>query len=215
MTLWKWSQTAVNNDIIDSTINLAEGQAPSTLNNSGRSIMAAVAKYRDDMSGWITTSGTSTAYTISSYQGLTALTDKFAISFTPHVDCGAAPTFQVDGQTAKPLIPYHGATFVGGELKGGGVYTCVYNASNAEYVVDGFNATSYGSNNADLASIHGLGSSGSVGILRKTAANTYALDSGTTAIIFEKDGNGTVLSTGIMGDSQVPFAALKEILATA
>jgi hypothetical protein len=60
--------------------------------------------------------------------------------------------------------------------------------------------------NPDLVSIHALGAGGTTGVLKKTAANTYALDNGTTALIFEKDFNGNVLATGVLGEMQVPFA---------
>jgi hypothetical protein len=56
-----WSQTAANNATADSTVNYAEGQAPSSLNDSARAAMASVAKFRDDTNGSITTGGTSTA----------------------------------------------------------------------------------------------------------------------------------------------------------
>ena len=138
MTLWKWSQTAASNSNSDSTINFAENQAPSTYNDSSRSAMAAIAKARDDWAGNITTGGTSTAYTVSTSQVITSLQDKFRVAFTLHTDCGAAPTLAVDSQTAKPLRPYSGTDFVGGELKGSGVYTATYNASNGEWIVVGY-----------------------------------------------------------------------------
>jgi hypothetical protein len=62
MTLYKWSQTAS----ADATINWAEGQAPSSVNDSARAMMAATAKYRDDIAGAIVTTGTSTAYAVHS-----------------------------------------------------------------------------------------------------------------------------------------------------
>jgi hypothetical protein len=57
MTLYKWSQTAPLDAIADSTINWAEGQAPSSINDSARTMMAATAKYRDDIAGAIVTGG--------------------------------------------------------------------------------------------------------------------------------------------------------------
>jgi hypothetical protein len=215
MTLYKWSQTATSNDVIDSTINWAENQAPSTINNSARAVMAAVAKFRDDLSGSITTGGTSTAYTVTSNQVITANTDKFYVGFVPHVTCGATVTLSVDGQTARPLRPYHNTEFLGGELQIGGAYSAVYSVANAEWIVDSYfgnmMTTGAGGNFAttypDLVSAHAQGAGGTLGVLRKTAANTYALDQGTTAIMFEKDGNTNVLATGIMGDAYCPFAA--------
>ena len=66
MTLYKWSQTASADATADSTINWAEGQSPSSVNDSARGMMAAVSKYRDDTSGALITGGTSTAYTLIS-----------------------------------------------------------------------------------------------------------------------------------------------------
>ena len=51
MTLYKWSQTASADATADSTINWAEGQAPSSVNDSARAMMAATAKFRDDIAG--------------------------------------------------------------------------------------------------------------------------------------------------------------------
>ena len=69
MTLYKWSQTAAWDATADSSINWAEGQAPSSVSDFCRAMMAATAKYRDDIAGAIVTSGTSAAYAVSSYQG--------------------------------------------------------------------------------------------------------------------------------------------------
>lgn len=44
MALKDWSETAANNDDADVTINWAEGQAPSTVNGSARSMMAVIKK---------------------------------------------------------------------------------------------------------------------------------------------------------------------------
>lgn len=45
MALWQWSTTAANNATADPSINWQEGQAPSTVNDSARAMMAAVATW--------------------------------------------------------------------------------------------------------------------------------------------------------------------------
>lgn len=45
MALWQWSTTAANNATADPSINWQEGQAPSTVNDSARAMMAAVAEW--------------------------------------------------------------------------------------------------------------------------------------------------------------------------
>jgi hypothetical protein len=70
-------------------------------------MMAATAKYRDDIAGAITTGGTSTAYTVTSYQVFDTLAhmNGALIAFTPHVTNGATVTLNVDSLGAKPLRP--------------------------------------------------------------------------------------------------------------
>ena len=67
--LQTWSKTAGSNATADSSINWAEGQAPSSINDSARAMMARIAEWRDDISGALTTSGSSTAYAVSSNRG--------------------------------------------------------------------------------------------------------------------------------------------------
>jgi hypothetical protein len=65
-----WSATAALNGSVDPTVSFQEGQAPSSLNDSARALMAGMANYRDDTSGrGNSTGGSSTAYTLSSHQG--------------------------------------------------------------------------------------------------------------------------------------------------
>jgi hypothetical protein len=109
MSFWKWSRTAGTNATADGSINWAEGQAPSSVNDSARAMMAAAAKFRDDIAGAIVTGGTSSAYTVSSYQVFDTLAhlDGGMIAFSPHTTSAATPpngvTLNVDGLGAKPL----------------------------------------------------------------------------------------------------------------
>jgi hypothetical protein len=92
MSFWKWSRTAGTNATADGSINWAEGQSPSSVNDSARAMMAAAAKYRDDIAGAIITGGTSTAYTVASYQVFDTLAhlDGAMIAFAPHTTSGAS-----------------------------------------------------------------------------------------------------------------------------
>src|ERR1700742_4482075 len=105
MTLYKWSQTASADATADGTINWAEGQAPSTVNDSARAMMAAAAKYRDDIAG-VTTGGAATAYTVAPNQAFDSLAnmDGKIVALVPHVTSGAGPvTLNVDGLGARAL----------------------------------------------------------------------------------------------------------------
>jgi hypothetical protein len=133
MTFWSWSKTASSNATADATINWAEGQAPSTVNNSARAMMAALAKYRDDMAG-VTTAGTSTAYTLTSNQVFTSLTPALngkLIGVIPHATCGLNPTLNVDGLGAKALRNSPGVAVATGQLIAGTSYLFVYKDADA------------------------------------------------------------------------------------
>lgn len=138
-----WSQTAASNSNADSSINWAEGMAPSAVNDSARATMASVAKWRDDLSGSITTSGTSTAYTVTSNQGL-ALTAGYVIAFVPHATNGATVTLNVDSLGAKPLRSAPGVELPAGALILGTPYAATYATSNSgEWILQGFYGNPY------------------------------------------------------------------------
>ena len=120
-----WSQTAAANATADSTINWAEGMAPSAVNDSARATMASVAKWRDDTSGSILTTGTSTAYAVTSSQGI-ALAAGNVVAFSPHVTNGATVTLNVDGNGIKPPRSAPGAELVAGFIIQGTPYVAVF-----------------------------------------------------------------------------------------
>jgi microcystin-dependent protein len=133
MSFWKWSRTAANNATADGSINWAEGQAPSTVNDSARAMMAAAAKYRDDVSGSLATGGTSTAYTLTTNQAFDSLANMngATLAFTAHVTNGAAATLNVDGLGAKAINYASGSAVPAGALVAGTIYRAIYvNASN-------------------------------------------------------------------------------------
>lgn len=145
MTLYKWLQTASADANADPTINWAEGQAPSSVNDSARAMMAATAKYRDDIAGAIVTSGTSTAYTVSTYE----VFDSFAhlngqmVAFSPHTTNGATVTLNVDGLGAKPLRTSPGVELLAGMIIQGTPYVATYNNGDGAFYLRGFFGNPY------------------------------------------------------------------------
>ncbi len=140
MTFWKWSRTASSNATADSTCPFPEGMAPSAVNDGVRGLMAAAAKYRDDLAGAIATAGTSTAYTVFSYQGFDTLAHLggLAIAFTPHTGNGATVTLNVDGLGARPLRSAPGVELPAAVLVQGTPYVATYNATDGAFYLQGF-----------------------------------------------------------------------------
>lgn len=203
MGIETWSKTANTNATADASINLRESQAPSTYNNAARGIMAGIAEFRDDIGGGLDTAGTTSAYTLTTNQGyasLSVLQDKLIV-FTPHANNAGTCTLAVDGLTAKPLRPKPGVEFSQNQLVLGVPYIASYNGT--EIVVFG-SLGNILADNPDLIAIEAL--AGTTGMLKKTAANTWALDDGTGVISVSIDNNGTVIPTGVVADKQIPFA---------
>jgi microcystin-dependent protein len=133
-----WSKTAASNGNTDSSVNWLEGQAPSTVNDSARAMMARIKEWHDDLGG-ITTGGTSTAYTVTTNRVFTsaALMDKAIITLIPHTTSGAAPTLAVDGLTARQIRSATGVNLLTGALTASTPYTLIYLNATTEFIVIG------------------------------------------------------------------------------
>jgi microcystin-dependent protein len=140
-----WSRTAASNSTADSNVNWQEGQAPTSVNDSARAMMASLAGYRDDIAGAIATGGTSTAYTVTSYQVFNSLANMAnqVIAFTPHTTNGATVTLNVDGLGAKPLRSAPSVELTAGVLIEGTPYTALYNNSDAVWYLHNFHVNPY------------------------------------------------------------------------
>ncbi len=139
MTLYKWSQTAATNATADATINWAEGQAPSSVNDSARALMAAAAKYRDDTAGALLTTNTSTAYNLTSNQVFASLSAMSGQSLRVkiHTTNGASPTLNVDGLGAKSIVTATGTAVPSGALVTSNIYDLVYANGSSEWILIG------------------------------------------------------------------------------
>lgn len=143
---YTWSKTQAANATADSTVNWQEGQAPSTVNDSARNMMASAAKFRDDISGAIVTTGISVAYIVASNQTFDTLAN-FAgkmIAFTPHITNGAGPvTMTVDGFANLPVRAAPGVELTAGTLIQGTPYTATYSGVDGVLYLHGFYGNPY------------------------------------------------------------------------
>lgn len=133
-----WSKTAASNASADPAVNWAEGQAPSSVNDSARGMMASVAKWRDDLYG-LTTGGTSTAYTVTTNATYATAAEMSGAVFTiiPDNTSGASPTLAVDGLTARALNVSTGVAVPTGALVAGTPYLVKYVHATTEFIVLG------------------------------------------------------------------------------
>jgi hypothetical protein len=209
MTVFKWSQTAATNATADSTVNWAEGQAPSSVNDSARGMMAAVAKYRDDIAGMLALAGGTTAYTLTTNQNITPAQDGAQVSFQCNATNTGASTLSVDGTTARPMQKIKGTALVAGDLVEGGVYTAVFDTTSPQsWIIHGGRDMVY---SADLAAIAALTSAanklpyatgaGTWAMADLTSAGRQLLDDGDAAAQRTTLGLGTsaVINTGTSG----------------
>jgi microcystin-dependent protein len=139
--VYQFSQTANLNSSAVPSIDWSEGMPPSGVNNAARAEMAAVACWRDDISGSILTSGTSAAYQITSNQGFDTLAhlNGQMIAFVPHVTSVAGPvTLTLDGFANLPLRSSPGKELLAGTLVAGTPYICTYNNTDASLYLQSF-----------------------------------------------------------------------------
>jgi microcystin-dependent protein len=144
--VYSWSKTATANAGADSTVNYAEGQAPSSLNDSARAAMASVAKWRDDISGAIVTTGSAAAYQVASSQIFDTLANFHGqvIAFTPHVTNTAGPvTMTVDGFANLPVRTAPGVELPAGLLVAGTPYVALYNNTDHSLYLQGLFGNPY------------------------------------------------------------------------
>lgn len=177
MTIYSWSTTAASNASADGTINFAENQAPSTVNDSARSLMARVAAWVDTLGGALTYGGSSNAYTATSPSGhaLTAYAAGIVYMLKAnHTNTGAA-TLNVDGLGAKSIKTADGGDVIAGDIVSGGLYLLAYDGTNFQ-IVNTIGGGSYQPLDATLTAWGALAGSANQ-IAYWTGTDTFALTS--------------------------------------
>ncbi len=131
-----WSKTAATNSTADSSINWAEGQDPATVNNSARSMMAALKKYAEDTDGALLAGGSANALTVTTKQVLSSghLTDGLTLQIEALSDnTSTTVTFAPDGLTAANVKRADGGTLAIGSIRAGMRMFLCYDAGASEW----------------------------------------------------------------------------------
>jgi len=131
-SVWDWSKTAADNNDADTAINWSEGQAPGSVNNSARAMMAAAAKLRDDQGGALTLAGSANSYTLATNSGIAALADGMRLHLVANLTNTGAATLNVDSCGAEPLRKFVGLAetpLTAGDLVKDGHYIVQWDAS--------------------------------------------------------------------------------------
>lgn len=134
-SFWQWSTTAANNANADPSIDWSEGMSPSSVNDSARAMMAALAAYNNDTSGFNPAGGTASAISFSTAQGFGSAANLSgrSITFLYNVSASnnAGITLSVDGITGIIYTSF-GVPVPAASMVLGGVYTVTfYSADNS------------------------------------------------------------------------------------
>ena len=102
-----------------------EGMPPSNVNNAGRSDEGILSRWHRDSNGSLTSTGSGTAYQLTTNQNLTAYYDGLEITFVAHVTSGATPTLQLGTLTAAQIQTSDGSALSAGDISAGGVVNVI------------------------------------------------------------------------------------------
>lgn len=125
-----WSTTAATNATADTSIGWAEGQTRASVNDSARSMMAAIAKDRNLKNGSITTGGTANAQTFSSGLSYTSVPTGLRVRLKIGVTNTASATLNMDGIGAVTILDAYGNALGAGALFLGSYAEFIYNGTN-------------------------------------------------------------------------------------
>ena len=126
---YAWSkETGEQNGSIDGDINFAEGQAPSSVNNSNRAEMGSHARFYEAVLGGLTTTGAGASYALATELTNPAVTYRTGLKFAfkAHVASLANATLNIDGQGPKPIFSANGVKVTAGALAADHQYEVKY-----------------------------------------------------------------------------------------
>lgn len=131
-SIYDWSVVAANNSNSDALITWAEGQAPSTVNNSARQLEARVREFVTDLGGSIAAAGTANGLTLTAASAFTTLVDGLIVSFRASASNTGAATLSVNGLAAKAIrrMAISGdVALAANDIRNTGIYVAQYSAA--------------------------------------------------------------------------------------
>ncbi|AQX30966.1 phage tail protein [Bartonella schoenbuchensis] len=145
--IYDWSLTADTNAHSDDIINWAQGQPPSSVNNSARAMMQRIREYLADNGGTIeakfivNSEGKTTSITLNTISPITEYKNDVFIRFRASDTNVGATTITVNRLSEKPVYKMTDAGVIsleGGELQKDGIYELIYNNSTLTRSLDGW-----------------------------------------------------------------------------
>lgn len=131
-SIYDWSLTAANNANADADINWAEGQPPSSVNNSARMMMQRVKELLADLGGITVVTGSANVLNFTAKSAIAANADGLRLAFRAASDNAGAATLNVNAVGAKPILKFtlDGEAQLGaGEIQAGCIYEVIYSAA--------------------------------------------------------------------------------------
>ena len=132
-SIYDWSTTPNSNQSVDSEAAFPEGQAPSTLNNGVRGVMARVTEFRKDTDGTLVAGGTANAITVTANSAFTTYATGRRLRFQAAATNTGATTLSVNSIGAKAVRKYRAGvtgdvTLNGGNIIADAIYEVIYDA---------------------------------------------------------------------------------------
>jgi microcystin-dependent protein len=131
-SIYSWSTDAAANATADDGLTWAEGQAPSTVNNSARVMMQRVAELLKDLSGSLVTTNTGNAYALASESDVASYIDGLRVMFRASAANTGSPTLSLNLIGSKSIVKMTGAgeaPILPGEIQSGAIYEVVYSSA--------------------------------------------------------------------------------------
>src|SRR5690606_27108728 len=113
-----------------------EGMAANTVNDTMREMMAATARWYQDINGSLVTGGAGNAYTLTTNNNNSSLTDLPLVVFVANRANSGAATLNVDGLGAKSLR-FGGVALAARVIQEGVAYIAIYNAEDDAFDIVG------------------------------------------------------------------------------